>query len=76
MCGIARKRLSNFSSLLVAKKERVAARKEHVADFGMLFQIAKGFFEISVQFLFPHPADNAAARAISAIGRATVGHQK
>jgi hypothetical protein len=55
MCGIARKRLSKFSSLPSLKEERVASRKKHVADFGMLLQIAKGFFEISVQFLFPTP---------------------
>src|SRR5207237_8187347 len=52
----------------VAKKERVASRKKHVADFSVLLQIAKGFFEISVQFLFPHSTDNAATRTIAAIG--------
>ena len=72
-CPQTTKQILQFA---IAKKERVASRKKHVADFGMLLQIAKGFFEISVQFLFPHPTDDAAARAIAAIGSTTVCHQK
>jgi len=75
MCGIARRRTKQILQFAVAKKERVASRKKHVADFGMLLQIAKGFFEISVQFLFPHPTDDAAARAIAAIGSTPVRHK-
>ena len=42
----------------------------------MLFEITKRFLEIGVQFLFADAADDAAARAIAAITRATIGHEK
>src|SRR4051794_14076658 len=42
----------------------------------MLFQITKRLVEIGVQFLFANAADDAAPGAISAVARATIGHQK
>ena len=46
MCSMARSRLSRFSELAVGKKKRVAAGKEHVADFGVLFEVIDGAVEI------------------------------
>ena len=66
----------DFLELVVAENERVAAGKKHVAHFGVLFEIAKRFLEIGVQFLFAHATDDAAAGAISAITRATIRDQK
>src|SRR5439155_23300311 len=60
--------------LIVAENQRVAAAQQNVAHFGMLFEITERFLEIGVQFLFTNPADDAAASAISAVSRATIGH--
>ena len=66
----------NFLKLIVAENERIAAAQEHVAHFGVLFEVAERFLEIGVQFLFANTADDATARAISTITRATIGHEK
>ena len=76
MCGIARSRLRIFLELVVAENQRVATGKKHVAHFGVFFEITKRFLEIGVQFLFAHATDDAAARAISAVTGATIGHEK
>ena len=60
MCGIARKRLRIFSSLS-SLKSNASPPGENVAHFGVLFEITKRFFEVGVQFLFAHAADDAAA---------------
>src|SRR6266446_9122469 len=62
--------------LVVAENERVAAAQEHITHFGVLFEITKRFLKIGVQFLFAYAADHATARAISAVSRTTIGHQK
>ena len=36
----------------VTEQERITTREQHVAHFGVLLEIAEGFFKISVQFLF------------------------
>ena len=76
MCGIARSRLRMLFELVVAENQGVAAGKKHVAHFRVLFQITKRFLEIGVQLLFAHPAHHPAARAIPAVARAAVRHQK
>ena len=77
MCGIARSRLSKFFQFVVAENEaRRRRERSNVAHFGVLFEITKRFLEIGVQFLFAHAADDAAARAISAVAGATIRHQK
>jgi hypothetical protein len=50
--------------------------KEHVAHFGVLLQVIDGAVEIEFEFLFAHAADDAAARAVAAIGGAPVGDEK
>src|SRR5438270_3048100 len=61
---------------IVAENQSVAAGKKNVADFGVLFEIAEGLLEVGVQLLFAHAADDAASRAITAVARATIGHEK
>ncbi len=66
----------NFFQFRITEKKRVAAREEHVTHFGVFFEILEGGFKLGVQFLFAHPADDATARAIAAVARATIGHEK
>src|SRR4029450_4638035 len=68
--------MEQLFNLVVAKNERVAATQEHVAHFGMTFEITKRFLEIGVQFLFADATNHAAAGARSTVARATIGHQK
>ena len=53
----------------IGKQKRVSAGKKHVAHLRVLLQIIDGAVEIEFEFLFAHAADDAAARAIPAIGR-------
>ena len=66
----------DFFQLVVAEEQRVAAGKQHVAHFGVFFEIFEGGFKLGVQFLFAHAADDAGAGAIAAVARATIGHEK
>src|SRR4051812_27418152 len=56
----------DFFKFVIAKKEGVPAAQEHIANFGMRFKITKRLLEISVQLLFSHSTDDAAASAITA----------
>ncbi len=76
MCGIARRRLRIFSSLLSLKEKRVAAGKKDVAHFGVFFEIFERGFELGVEFLFADATDDTGAGAIAAVARATIGHEK
>ena len=76
MCGMARSRLRIFSSLSSLKISASPPREKDVAHFGVLFQITERLLEIGVQFLFAHAAHDAAARAITAVARATIRHEK
>ena len=73
---MARRRPRRFLSRRIGKQQRVAAGEKHVADFGMLLQVIDGAVEIEFEFLFAHAADDAAARAVAAIGGAAVGDEK
>ena len=42
----------------------------------MSFQVLVGFLEVGVQLLFTHATDDAASRAVTAIGCAPIGDQK
>ena len=64
------------AEFVVRKKERVAAREQDVADFGVRFEIAEGRLEVGLQFLFAGPADHAAAGAIAAITGAAIRDEK
>ena len=64
--------------LVVADGERVAARKQDVADLGVLLQIAQRLFPLLEReiVLAARIADDAGARAIAAIGRTGPGGQE
>src|SRR6266571_5007678 len=62
--------------LIIAENQRVAATQEHVAHFGVLFEITERFFEIGMQLLFADSADDTTTGAIAAIRRASIGYQK
>ncbi len=66
----------NAFELVVAENQGVAAGEKHVAHFGVLFQITEGLLEIGVQLLLAHAAHDAAPRAIPAVTRATIRHEK
>jgi len=74
MCGIARSRLSIFFQFIVTENQGIAAAQQHVAHFGVRFEVAKGFLEISVQFLFADAADHATAGAVATVTRAAIRH--
>ena len=76
MCSMARRRLSRFLSLRIGKQQRVAAGEQDVAHFGVLLQVLDGAVEIELEFLLAHAADDAAARAVAAVGGAAVRDQK
>jgi len=61
---------------VIGKKQGITTGKENIADFGVRFEIAKSFFEVGVQFLFPGAAYDAAAGAIPAVGGAAIGNEK
>ena len=64
--------------LVVADGQRIAAREQHVADFGVLFEIGQRLFPLAGRELVfaARIADHARARAIAAIGRAGAGGQE
>src|SRR5207248_10505206 len=65
-----------FGELIVAEDECVAAAQKDIPQFGVLLEIAERFFEIRVQFLLTDAADYPTARAISAVTRAPIRHEK
>ena len=62
--------------LVVTEDEGVSARKEDVTNFRVLFEIAKRFLEVGVQFLFADATHHPAPGAIAAVTRAPIRHQK
>ncbi len=76
MCGIARRRFRIPSSLLSLKSSASPPLSSTSRTSVCCFEIAIDVFELRVQFLLAHAADHAAARAISAIARAAIRHQK
>ena len=61
---------------VIVEQQWIAAAEQHVAHFAMVSEVIQRRAEIGFEMVFPHPADHAAARAISAVRRAPVGHQK
>ena len=59
MCGIARNRLKDLSSLSSLKIRASPPLKKHVAHFRVYLEITERLFKIRVQFLFANAADDA-----------------
>ena len=60
----------------IGEQQRVAARKQDVAHFGVLLEVVDGPVEIELELLFADAADHAAAGAVAAVGSAAVGDEK
>ena len=60
----------------IGEEQRVAAGQEHVADLGVFLQVVDRAVEIEFELLLAHATDDAAARAVAAIGGAPVGDEK
>ncbi len=76
MCGNGAQPLQNSFELVVAEEQGIAAAQQHIAHFGVRFEIAINLLELGMQFLFAHAADDAAAGAVAAIAGATIGDEK
>jgi len=60
----------------IAQEQRIPTAEQHVADFGVPANVLDGSTEIGFEVLVPHSADDAASRAVPAIRRATICHEK
>ena len=60
----------------VGQQQRVAAGEQDVADLGMLFDVLQPGLELRMEVIRLGVGDQAAARAITAIGSAPVGDQE
>ena len=78
MCLMARSRVEQPVELVVADAQRIAARQQHVAHFGMRLEIGERLFPLPGRELVfaARIADEARARAVAAIGRAGAGRQE
>ena len=70
------KAAENALEFFIAENEGVAAGEKHVAHFGVLFEITKGFLEIGVELLFAHAAHDATPGAVTAVTRTTIRDEK
>ena len=62
--------------LLVREEQRIAARQEHVANLRVGFDGPQTLFVLRVKVVVLRVGHEPAARAVAAVGRAAVGHQK
>src|SRR5437016_1661810 len=66
----------NLLQFIIAEKQSVPAAEQNVPHLRVGFEILINLLKIGVQFLFAHTTDNATARAIAAITRTSIRHQK
>ena len=73
---MARRRLRRFSSFSSENSSGIAAAQEHVAHAGVLADVFDLAVKLRMEIVAGGVADQARAGAITAIGRAAVGHQE
>ena len=62
--------------LAVGEQQRIPTREQHIAHLGVLLDVAQTLLILGMKIVVLRVGHEPAARAVAAVGRAAIGHQK